>query len=166
MSLPLLVHFGFWYSYLYSVLLRSKLNDNAFSLCVTRKDTTLERDTSQRRAIRRVFREIGRPLSPQEVLEHGREHAPNLGIATVYRSVKGFMEEGWLVPVEVPGEPQRYELSGMDHHHHFSCRTCGRIFDFDGCPSNLGGLVPPGFEMDDHEIYIYGRCAECTGVKV
>jgi Fe2+ or Zn2+ uptake regulation protein len=26
--------------------------------------------------------------------------------------------------------------------------------------------VPPGFEMDDHEIYIYGRCAECAGVKV
>ncbi|MBX7257827.1 MAG: transcriptional repressor [Candidatus Hydrogenedentes bacterium] len=125
----------------------------------------MERDTSQRRAIRQVFRDSGRPLSPQEVLEFARAHAPNLGIATVYRSVKTLMEDGWLVPVEIPGEPQRYEIAGKDHHHHFSCRSCGRMYDFDGCPSNLGGLVPAGFQMEDHEIFLYGRCADCLETK-
>lgn len=126
----------------------------------------MERDTSQRRAIRKVFHESGRPLSPQEVLENARTHVPNLGIATVYRTLRSFMAEGVLVPVEIPGEPKRYEVAGKDHHHHFSCRSCGRMYDFDGCPSNLNGLVPPGFQMEDHEIFIYGRCAACLEQKI
>ncbi len=121
----------------------------------------MHRDTAQRRAIRQVFREAARPLSPGEILEGARRFVPNLGIATVYRSVRGLTEEGWLVPVEVPGEPHRYELSGQDHHHHFTCRQCGRMFDFDGCPKDLARLVPAGFVMEDHEVFLYGRCADC-----
>ena len=121
----------------------------------------MQRDTVQRRAIRKVFKESGRPLSPAEILQTARTQVPNLGIATVYRSVKGLTEEGWLVPIDVPGEPQRYELSGKEHHHHFSCRQCGRIFDFDGCPKDLSKLVPRGFHMEDHEVFLYGRCADC-----
>jgi Fe2+ or Zn2+ uptake regulation protein len=26
----------------------------------------------------------------------------------------------------------------------------------------LGGLVPPGFTLEEHEVILYGRCAECT----
>jgi len=121
----------------------------------------MQRDTVQRRAIRLVFRETARPLSPAEILEGARRVVPNLGIATVYRSVRSLTEEGWLTAVEVPGEPQRYELSGKDHHHHFTCRGCGRMFDFDGCPQDLARLVPPGFVMEDHEVFLYGRCADC-----
>jgi Fur family ferric uptake transcriptional regulator len=121
----------------------------------------MQRDTVQRRAIRQVFRETARPLSPAEILEGARRVVPNLGIATVYRSVRSLTEEGWLIAVEVPGESQRYELSGKDHHHHFACRGCGRMFDFDGCPQDLARLVPRGFLMEDHEVFLYGRCADC-----
>ena len=125
----------------------------------------MQRDTVQRRAIRKVFTEAARPLSPAEILAGARAFVPNLGIATVYRSVRGLTEEGWLVAVEVPGEPQRYELSGKGHHHHFTCRVCGRMFDFQGCPKDLARLVPDGFVMEDHEVFIYGRCAECRNTQ-
>jgi len=26
----------------------------------------------------------------------------------------------------------------------------------------LGGLLPPGFTLEEHEVILYGRCAECT----
>lgn len=119
------------------------------------------RDTAQRRAIRKVLKEADRPLSPDEILDGAKRIVPNLGMATVYRSVKSLVEEEWLVPVDVPGEAQRYEQAGKAHHHHFNCRVCGRVYDFDGCPTGLEELVPKGFKMDDHEIYLYGTCAKC-----
>lgn len=122
----------------------------------------MERDTSQRRAIRHVLTVANRPLTPREVLEDARVRVPNMGMATVYRTVKALTEEGWLAPVEMPGQPQRYERAGKGHHHHFNCNRCGRTFEMDGCPDGLEVMVPPGFTMHGHEVFIYGLCGECN----
>lgn len=121
----------------------------------------MQRDTAQRRAIRKVFSVQNRPLTPQEILDSAQQFVPQMGLATVYRTLKSLTESHDLSVVDVPGEPQRYELSGKGHHHHFSCRTCGRMFEMDGCPGDLQNLVPRGFVMEDHEVFIYGRCREC-----
>lgn len=121
----------------------------------------MQRDTAQRRAIRGVFSTHNRPLTPMEILEAAQVHVPKMGLATVYRTLKSLTESKHLIVVDVPGEPQRYELAGKGHHHHFSCRACGRMFEMDGCPADLDQLVPPGFVMEDHEVFIYGRCREC-----
>jgi len=120
------------------------------------------RDTSQRRAILQVVQDARRPLSPQEILERAQAAVPKLGIATVYRSMKMLEESGDVVPVDLPGEGRRYERSGMKHHHHFSCRTCGRVYDLDGCPGNIDRLLPAGFKLEHHEILLYGVCDRCT----
>lgn len=120
------------------------------------------RDTSQRRAIRKVLADAGRPLTPQEVLDVAQADVPGLGIATVYRAIKGLREEGWLTPVELPGEPTHFEVSGKQHHHHFSCRGCGRVYELKGCPADLKRLLPRGFSMEDHEVVLYGSCKECN----
>ncbi len=121
----------------------------------------MQRDTAQRRAIRKVFSAQNRPLTPQEILDSAQQFVPRMGLATVYRTLKSLTESKDLSVVDVPGEPQRYELSGKGHHHHFSCRACGRMFEMDGCPGDLQNLVPRGFVMEDHEVFIYGRCREC-----
>jgi len=122
----------------------------------------LERDTAQRRAIRSVLDEAGRPLSPREVLTAGRDHVPSLGMATVYRTLNGLVSEGALITVDLPGEPPRYEMSGKPHHHHFHCRQCDQVYEVPGCPGNLGAVVPEGFQLESHEVVLYGSCAECT----
>ncbi len=122
----------------------------------------MQRDTAQRRAIRDVLLDANRPMSPQELLDDARGRVPNMGIATVYRTLKGLTEQGWLVPVELPGEPQRYEVSGKGHHHHFSCQQCGRVFEIRGCPSELEKMVPKGFLMESHEVFLYGLCRDCN----
>jgi Fur family ferric uptake transcriptional regulator len=122
----------------------------------------MERNTRQRDAIRQVFEENDRPLGPQEVLDAAQEYRPGLGIATVYRTPKALTEEGWLTPVELPGEPQRYEIAGKGHHHHFRCRGCDRVFEIDGCLTNLKQLVPRGFRIDRHEVVLYGTCRTCV----
>lgn len=124
----------------------------------------MERDTRQRRAIRKVLEAAGRPLSPQELLDGARHQAPSLGLATVYRTVRGLVDEGWLAAVSLPGEPARYEPAGKRHHHHFRCRGCDRLFEVEGCRQASVARAPRGFVIEDHELVWYGRCASCAKV--
>jgi Fur family transcriptional regulator, ferric uptake regulator len=122
----------------------------------------MERNTNQRRAIRQVFEEVGRPLSPFEVLELAKKHSPGLGIATVYRTIKVLVEDAWLAPVPLPNEAPRYEVAGKPHHHHFSCKQCGKVYDISGCPGDLKGIAPVGYQVESHDIVLYGSCAACA----
>ncbi|MGQ9510712.1 MAG: Fur family transcriptional regulator [Thermaceae bacterium] len=122
----------------------------------------MERRTKQRQAIRSVFLEAQRPLSPQEVLALAQKRVPGLGLATVYRTLRGLLEEGFLVQVNLPGQSPRYERAGQAHHHHFLCQVCGRVFEITGCPQDVEKLVPPGFTVQGHEITLYGLCPSCA----
>ena len=62
----------------------------------------MDRNTRQRQAIRRIFEEVDRPLSPQEVLPAAQSYVPGLGIATVYRNLKALVTDGWLESVALP----------------------------------------------------------------
>lgn len=121
----------------------------------------MHRNTQQRRAIREAIEAAGRPLSPQEILVLAQADVPGLGIATVYRSVKSLLEQGWIAEVELPGGASRYEVADKAHHHHFHCTKCDRVFDFAGCPPDLKKLAPRGFSVRSHEIILYGVCREC-----
>lgn len=120
------------------------------------------RKTKQRDAIQEVFEQTDRPLSPDEVRGLAAKAIPGIGIATVYRNIKGLLESGVLRTVEIPGGSARYELAGMAHHHHFQCNDCDKVFDIPGCPGNLDNLTPPGFEVSSHNITLYGKCPDCN----
>jgi Fur family ferric uptake transcriptional regulator len=120
------------------------------------------RDTVQRRAIRKALEEGGRPLSTAEILASARKAVPKLGIATVYRAVRGLEADGAVRQVDLPGIVPRYEVSSKEHHHHFHCIGCTRVFELDSCPGDLAYLAPQGFVAEDHEVILYGRCADCA----
>ena len=122
----------------------------------------MERNTVQRRAIHRVFEESGRPMGPSEVFDAARGIAPGLGIATVYRTIKRLLDEGWLQQVELPGEAPRYEVAGKEHHHHFRCNNCNKVYDLQGCPNAFKQILPRGFSLEGHELYLFGRCENCV----
>ncbi len=122
---------------------------------------TFIRKTKQREAICSAFEAADRPLSHEEVAKAASQHVPNIGIATVYRNIASLVEEGWLTPVEIPGQASRYELAGKHHHHHFLCRSCEQMFDVEGCINGLSALTPKGFVLEDHHITLYGLCSDC-----
>ena len=119
------------------------------------------RNTQQRREIREVFKQNDRPLASDEVLQLAHGKIAGLGMATVYRTIKGLIDEGWLIAVEMPGQPPRYEVRGKVHHHHFHCLKCKRLFELDGCLEHLGKLIPATCRGVDHVVLIYGYCAGC-----
>lgn len=119
------------------------------------------RNTRQRSAIRDAIEAADGPLSPAEVHEAARADVPNIGLATVYRTINSLLEDGVIAAVELPGEPARYEAAGRGHHHHFRCTACHRVYDFTGCPGNLAQLAPEGFKVTGHDIVLYGVCVDC-----
>lgn len=121
----------------------------------------MERATRQRDSIRSAVNAAGRPLLPAEVLELAQREVQSLGLATVYRNLKALLEAGEIKVVELPGEPVRYEPAGHDHHHHFRCDACTRVFDIPGCPPDIDHFVPAGFAVNRHELTLYGLCADC-----
>jgi Fur family ferric uptake transcriptional regulator len=121
----------------------------------------VKRNTRQRELLRAVFVAAKRPLSPQEIVEAAQVELPSLGIATVYRALKEFVDEGWLTSVAVAGSV-RYELAEIGHHHHFHCQDCDKTYDIDGCAGDLTRLVPHGFVVANHELTLSGTCCACA----
>jgi Fur family ferric uptake transcriptional regulator len=120
------------------------------------------RNTKQKDAIRAAFTAADRPLSHEEALKLAQESVDGLSIATIYRNISLLVEEKWLTPVEIPGDTTRYEVSGKEHHHHFQCNLCGKLFDLQGCGIELKTKLPRGFKTTGHEFFVYGLCSACS----
>src|ERR1700757_862046 len=99
-----------------------------------------------------------RPLSSEEVLSYAGRTAAD---ATVYQNLKTLVEEGWLIAVQLPGEPPRYELSGKEHHHHFLCNDSRKVYELEGCVPAIKLKLPRGFRASGHDLLLHGICAAC-----
>lgn len=120
-----------------------------------------ERSTKQKQVVSKVIKEADRPLTIQEVLDYGKIHLPNLGVATVYREINRLCEIEELKAVNIPGDPLRYEIL-KHHHHHFKCTECDKVYEIEGCIKEIKKLVPKGFKSMSHEITFYGSCRACA----
>ena len=121
----------------------------------------MKRKTNQRNAIRKVFENDDRPLGIEEILEAGRQAVVSLNQATVYRNLKILVQNGWLKKINTPELGTLYEIAGKEHHHHFQCRSCDRMFEIEGCAFNDRKSTPPGFITESHEVFLFGICASC-----
>jgi Fur family ferric uptake transcriptional regulator len=119
------------------------------------------RNTRQKEAIRAAFLTADRPLSPEEILSYAQKQVKGISVATVYRNIASLVEDKWLVSVELPGDSTRYEVAGKEHHHHFHCNACGKVFEMEGCAVEVKPKLPRGFRVTGHEFFLYGSCADC-----
>ena len=123
----------------------------------------MRRKTRQREAVSLVFTESEIPLGPQEVLRAAQNHVPGIGIATVYRIIRGLLAEGWLIPIALPGRTPLYQRAQAPHQHYFECRACVTMVPV-ACPAPaIQHLAPSGFQLEHHEMVLYGLCADCQG---
>jgi len=112
-----------------------------------------------------VLRTHANPLTAAEIQTLASREVPTIGIATIYRSLKSLASDGQIVSVEIPGQPPRYERADKGHHHHFLCRQCGEVYEIEKCVEGIKSIAPPRFQVDDHEITLYGVCGACVVEK-
>ncbi len=151
-----------------SVLRREQRRYRALPATRSQYHHRMKRNTRQRDAILNVLYSSGRSLSPVEIQAEASRDVPRLSLPTVYRQLKGLVEEGTLSPVELPGQSPRYEApceetvtAAGHHHHHFHCDVCERVFPIHACPGPMTDLAPQGFRVERHDLTLHGRCDRC-----
>ncbi|HEX7735474.1 MAG TPA: transcriptional repressor [Ktedonobacteraceae bacterium] len=117
------------------------------------------------RAVLEVLRENGRHPTAQEVYDEVRLVRPRIGLATVYRILRQFAEQGVITVWGYGSERARYDARTRRHDHAF-CTVCGALLDvpveIEMSRAELEKAArATGMEMGSHEVRIYGRCRDC-----
>src|SRR5579875_1888793 len=89
------------------------------------------KSTGQRDDIARVFFELGRHVSAEELYAEVKKVNPHVGYATIYRTLKLLKECELLTERHFDEDQARYEVAGEHHHDHFICEQCGKIVEFE-----------------------------------
>ena len=120
--------------------------------------------TGQRDDIARVFFELGRHISAEELYAEVKKINPHVGYATIYRTLR-LLKECELVYERHFDEGQaRYETVSERHHDHFICERCGKITEFENDSiERLQQIVARdlGASLTRHKMELYGLCADC-----
>ncbi len=105
-------------------------------------------------------------LAAEQALTHtqiAERLQPSLDRVTLYRTLEFLAEQGLAHKLIGPDRVSRFNAAPESQAHpHFHCTRCGQLF----CLANLTILptfsLPPGFDLEQTEITLRGRCAQCS----
>lgn len=123
--------------------------------------------TPQRQTILQTFLDhVDRHLSAEEVFLLVKHQNPEIGLATVYRTLDILADIGVLLKNDFGDGRCRYEFSRKDehHHHHLICLRCGNVSEFDDdLLESLEAIIAKRsqFKVMDHDLKFYGYCHNC-----
>lgn len=121
--------------------------------------------TRQKSVVWGVLNGVGRPLTAAQLLSFARRELPGIGLSTIYRLLKEWVEAGRIVKVELPDVGPVYEPARQEHHHFFVCEGCHAVLPLRGCVKGISRLLPKGAQALRHEFVAYGLCGECSSGK-
>jgi Fur family ferric uptake transcriptional regulator len=126
------------------------------------------KSTQQREIILDAFLAAGSHLSTEELYLRLRRQHPQIGYATVHRSLKLFAECGIAEQRNFGDGQARFEATGHDEHHdHLICTACGAIVEFEEprieqLQDEAAGRH--GFSIERHRLELYGLCPKCRRI--
>lgn len=134
--------------------------------------------TPQRLLILKVLAEHpGFHMAVEDIYDLVRAQVPEVGLATVYRTVQLLLEMQLVDRIYLDDGCIRYEISQLldsktkHKHHHLICSNCGKVLAFnDDLLDEVEIQIEKatGFRIMNHELNFYGQCRDCTtstGIK-
>ena len=124
--------------------------------------------TPQRRAIVNiVIQNKGSHLTAEELYDLVKDECPEIGLATVYRTIQLLEDIGIVCKFNLDDGCNRYELVDEDEihqHHHLICRECGKVIEveedlLDSIEKNVEKQYK--FKIENHSLKFVGICHEC-----
>lgn len=107
-------------------------------------------------------------LSAEDVYNLVKQRVPDVGLATVYRTLELFSNFDIIQSVDFGDGRKRYEftLENNDEHrhHHLICIKCGKIIEMnEDLLEDLEQRVTNcyNFSISNHELKFFGRCRDC-----
>lgn len=125
--------------------------------------------TPQRRAIvDMIIRNEGSHLTTEELYDLVKKECPEIGLATVYRTVQLLEELGFICKLDLNDGCSRYELVHEEEnhqHHHLVCTNCGNVIEvqddlLEVLESKIEGKY--NFKITNHSVKFFGLCSDCT----
>jgi len=116
--------------------------------------------TEQRKIIAKVMSGSKDHPDVDELYKRVLNIDPKISIATVYRTVKLFAEEGIVTKHGFKGGKARYEELSESHHDHLIDIKTGEIIEFvDDEIEELQRKIAEkfGYDLVDHKLELYGR---------
>lgn len=124
--------------------------------------------TSQREATVRVLLENEKDhLSAEDVYMLLKRSSPDIGLATVYRTLELLSELHIVEKVNFGDGATRFDLRNSDqahHHHHLICTQCGTVEEIKDdwlMPLETRLQSEYGFTVLDHRLDFQGICQSC-----
>ncbi|MGN0144973.1 MAG: Fur family transcriptional regulator [Clostridium sp.] len=124
--------------------------------------------TPQRRSIvDTIIKNEGKHLTAEEIYDEVKKDCPEIGLATVYRTVLLLEELNVVSRLELNDGCSRYEIvhSNETHrHHHLICNICHKVLEVqDDLLEDLEANIEKDykFKILDHSVKFYGICDEC-----
>lgn len=124
--------------------------------------------TPQRRAIvNKVIEKKGNHLTAEELYDLVKVECPEIGLATVYRTIQLLEEIGVIYKLNLDDGCNRYELVNEDEihqHHHLICTKCGNVTEVEGdLLDSIEKKVEEEykFKIENHSVKFFGICDEC-----
>lgn len=125
--------------------------------------------TPQRRAILNgIIGSEGNHLTAEELYDLVKTDCPEIGLATVYRTVQLLEEMGVVCKLDLDDGRSRYELCQDDEshqHHHLVCNKCGKVIEVQGdLLDEIEQVVEKKYEftIENHSLKFYGTCKDCS----
>ena len=124
--------------------------------------------TNQRQTILQAFINADENhLSAEDVYQLVKKVAPEIGLATIYRTLDLFTELDLVKRLDFGDGRNRYELNDEEFahfHHHLICVKCGHVAEFeDDMLETLESIIANklNFKTIDHQLKVYGYCGNC-----
>jgi Fur family transcriptional regulator, ferric uptake regulator len=127
---------------------------------------TRVRGTRQAEALNAVLANLPAFTSAQDIHAELRRRGERIGLTTVYRQLQVLAEDGTVDAIRDPsGETLYRRCETSAHHHHVTCRRCGRSVEVEGraverCADRVAAEA--GFVDIDHTVEIFGLCPDCA----
>lgn len=123
--------------------------------------------TPQRRAILKIILDNkGKHLNSEEIYELVKKDCPEIGLATVYRTLQLLDSLDVITKINLDDGCSRYEINEEDEHqhHHLICEECNDIIEVKGdFLDELEREIEEEYEFDikDHKLKFFGLCKKC-----
>lgn len=98
----------------------------------------------------------------EEIFETLKKEIPAVSRATVYNTLRVFLDRKIVQLVNVEKNEARYDAT-ISWHGHFKCLRCGKVFDGHIETLKLAGLE--GFEIYEKHVDLKGICLSCLKSK-
>lgn len=121
----------------------------------------------KRDAILQCVRSTTTHPSAEWVFEHVRQDVPDISLATVYRNLALFKEQGLIMSLGTVKGVERFDGT-TEPHVHFICSECGAILDLPeiSVPDELNNAVSrsAGGRVDSCQLSFTGLCGNCASM--